>query len=82
LKDEANFDATVRCRSSVPTLLLEDFEHLTDSIACQPGLIAIELSSSVDRVAAESTFLGLEGGGMIPTSHYGCNDHGERQLFK
>jgi hypothetical protein len=81
MDSQPNFGATVQCKSSVPVLLLEDFEHLTDSIVCQPGRISIDLSDRVDLVAANTTFLGLEGG-MIITSHYVCNDHSERQLFK
>jgi hypothetical protein len=82
LNNQPNFSATVQCKSSVPVLLLEDFEHLTGSIICQTGRITIDLSISVDRIVAGIALLDLEGGGLIITSHYGCNDHGERQLFK
>jgi hypothetical protein len=82
LNNQPNFGATVQCKSSVPVLLLEDFEHLTNYIVCQPGRIVIDLSFSVDPVAAGMTLLSLEGGGMIITSHYGCNEHDERQLFR
>jgi hypothetical protein len=63
-------------------LFLEEFEHLAEYIICQPGYITIEIHSGVDRLEAQRTLLGLEAGGLVITSHYGCNDHGERKLFK
>jgi hypothetical protein len=82
LDNESNFGATIRCNTSAPTLLLEDFEHLTDSIFCRPGQIVIKLLSGVDSAPVESTLLSLIGDGLIITSHDGCNDHGERKIFK
>jgi hypothetical protein len=63
-------------------LFLEDFEHLVNSINFQPGYITIEVHSGVERVEARRTLLGLEVGGLVITSHYGCNDYGERKVFK
>jgi len=77
-----NFGASFQCNAPVPVLLLEDFEHLTDFIACQPGNITIDILSGVDKIAAIRTLLSLEKGGLIVTSHYGCNKNGERNLFR
>jgi hypothetical protein len=59
-------------------LLLEDFEHRTNSIVCYPGQIVIELPSIIDSATNKSALLGLTGAGSIITTHYEYNDYGEQ----
>ncbi|KAF2689267.1 hypothetical protein K458DRAFT_427471 [Lentithecium fluviatile CBS 122367] len=80
--NEPNFAANVRVKSPTPVLFLEDFEHLAEDIVCLPGYITIEVHQGVDRIEAQRKLLELEAGGLVVTSHYGCNDHGERKVFK
>jgi len=62
--------------------MLEDFEHLFDIIACQTGNITLSVSNGVDQVSTMKVLMGLKLGGLLITSHYGCNTHGERTLFR
>lgn len=65
----------------MPVLLLEDYEHLTDYIDCRPGEIYLHLFPGPELSASKTTLLKLKGGTVI-TSHYGCNEHGERAVFR
>ncbi|KAH7069770.1 hypothetical protein BKA63DRAFT_88561 [Paraphoma chrysanthemicola] len=80
--DPQSLGAYVQCNSSVPILLLEDFEHLTNSISCEPGSITMSIPSNADWEATTGALRELEHGGLIVTSHIGCNLHGERSLFR
>ncbi|KAH7074224.1 hypothetical protein FB567DRAFT_611130 [Paraphoma chrysanthemicola] len=80
--DPQSLGAYVQCNSSVPLLLLEDFEHLTEIINCEPGSITISLPSNDNWEATDGTLRELERGGLVVTSHVGCNSHGERSLFR
>lgn len=73
---------TVSCEAKVPVLLLENFEHLTEDIECRPGKLIISLLPGAHGTTSKMTMLSLAQGGLVITSHYGCNAHGERSLFR
>jgi hypothetical protein len=81
-KEELIAGVAVQCKSAVPVLLLEEFEHLTEHIECTPGHLTITLPPSYGDVVAKNTMMQLAQGGLVITSHYGCNAHGERNLLR
>ncbi|KAF2498984.1 hypothetical protein BU16DRAFT_559016 [Lophium mytilinum] len=79
---ELNFVASVYAKSEDPVLLLEDFEHLAADIVCRPGSITIKFDLGVVCESTKAALIGLEDGGLVISSHYGCNDRGERRVLR
>lgn len=74
--------ATVHGESENPIVSLEEIEHLTEYIECQAESISVRLLPHVAKTVEHDAWLSLSYGGMVVTSHYGCNAHGERKLFR
>ncbi|KAF2442974.1 hypothetical protein P171DRAFT_486938 [Karstenula rhodostoma CBS 690.94] len=73
--------ATVHAESKSPIMLLEEVEHLVESIDCRPDSISVRLLPHVAEGTGSEAWLDLASG-LIITSHYGCNAWGERKLFR
>ena len=71
------FTASVSFKSKLPTLLLEDIEHLVDGIQCKPGLIELTFTSKEHMETARGAFT-VHPSLVIVTSHFGCNNEDSR----
>ncbi|KAF2806107.1 uncharacterized protein BDZ99DRAFT_524331 [Mytilinidion resinicola] len=79
---EPNFVASVYAKLEVVVLLLEDFEHLTSEIVCRPGSITIQLRPGIVCESNKVALFSLEDGGLVISSHYGCNNRGEQRVLR
>lgn len=78
------FASSVRVGSRKPILSLEDIEHFLEDVECRDGKMMLHF---VDETAARDARAACHGGhggmgGLIITSHQGCNNDGERAVYK
>ncbi|KAL9120588.1 MAG: hypothetical protein Q9187_002854 [Circinaria calcarea] len=71
------FTATVSFKSKLPSLLLEDIEHLVDEIRCKPGSIQLTFVSKNHMETARNAFA-AHSDLVVVTSHFGCNNEDSR----
>lgn len=68
--------------SPFPVIELENLEHLTEDIECKESESRIDLKFRRDMHGADVRDAFKDGPGYIITSHEGCNEEGERALYK
>ena len=71
------FTASVSFKSKLPSLLLEDIEHLVDRIQCKPESIELTFTSKEHMETARDAFASHPNL-VIVTSHFGCNNDESR----
>ena len=69
--------ASVSFKSKLPSLLLEDIEHLVDRIQCKPESIKLTFASKDHMETARTAFV-AHTNLVIVTSHLGCNNEDSR----
>ncbi|KAF2115304.1 hypothetical protein BDV96DRAFT_646316 [Lophiotrema nucula] len=80
-RTEPIFASQVKIASQAPILNLEDIEHHLHDVKCSAGSMKLHF---VDTVSARDArhVCSDEHGGFIITSHYGCNEEGERAVYR
>ena len=69
--------ASVNFRMKLPSLLLEDIEHMVDEVHCEADSIELSFSSS-DHMNIVRNALSLHREFIVITSHATCNDEHSR----
>ena len=69
--------ASVNFQMKLPSLLLEDVEHMIDEVHCEADSIELSFSSSVNMATLRDA-LGLYREFMLITSHASCNEEHSR----
>ncbi|KAF7506252.1 hypothetical protein GJ744_012060 [Endocarpon pusillum] len=75
----SSFAAQVRLSSKLPTLLLEELEHHTETIQCHDSGVTLSFPSLETVKLAHGEFIKTKNFYLI-TSHEGCNNDGERDV--
>jgi hypothetical protein len=74
------FASQVKVASKKPILSLEDIEHHLEDVQCINGKISLKFADASSAADAQLACHGPEGG-LIVTSHVGCNNPGERAVY-
>ncbi|KAJ4303267.1 hypothetical protein N0V90_002160 [Kalmusia sp. IMI 367209] len=74
------FASQLKVASKKPILNLEDIEHHLDDVECGDGTMTLKFFDTSSAVDARLACHGPEGG-VIVTSHDGCNNEGERTVY-
>ena len=74
------FSAHVNLGSKLPVLVLEDIEHLVQSVHCDQESIEIVFNSRQHLMTAQDTLFSHPRFILI-TSHWSCNEDGSRLPF-
>jgi hypothetical protein len=79
--DDSIFTSQINLGSEAPILHLEEIEHHLHSVHCSDGKLKLHF---VDIVSARDAKAACHGemGGRVITSHEGCNQEGERAVYK
>jgi hypothetical protein len=79
----STFASQVKVNSRKPILNLEEVEHHLQDVQCGDGTMKL---SFVDASSARDAYYASceqeKGGGLVVTSHEGCNREGERSVYK
>ncbi|KAF9733418.1 hypothetical protein PMIN01_09101 [Paraphaeosphaeria minitans] len=74
------FASNLKVASKKPILNLEDIEHHLEDVKCVDGKITLKFADTSSAIDARLACHGSEGG-IIVTSHLGCNPAGERSVY-
>ncbi|KAF2834854.1 hypothetical protein M501DRAFT_943340, partial [Patellaria atrata CBS 101060] len=77
----STFTSRVKAVSDTPILVLEENEHLLTDISCVRSTIRLGVTSWTRHVETVKACSQPEGC-LVVTSHIGCNDDGERGLYR
>jgi len=77
LDHQSSFFSSVFVESANPILPLEDIEHHLERIECSQSNIDLHFVSRDSFSRAKYVYANLVGGHVV-TSHWGCNEAGER----
>jgi hypothetical protein len=77
----STFASQVMVKSKKPIMNLEEIEHMLQDVQCEDGQIKL---SFVDTSSARDAYSSCkeENGGLMITSHDGCNKEGERAVYR
>jgi hypothetical protein len=77
----STFASQVKVISQKPVTNLEEIEHHLQDVRCKDGKLRLDF---VDLSSARDAFYSCHGqdGGLIITSHDGCNEDGERSVYR
>ncbi|KAF2263947.1 hypothetical protein CC78DRAFT_617150 [Lojkania enalia] len=78
---EPVFASQVRVSSDSPILNLEDIEHHLRNVQCSDESIKLHFVDTVSARDAKEACMN-EHGGIVVTSHEGCNSDGQRSVYK
>ncbi|KAL5392887.1 hypothetical protein DPSP01_000582 [Paraphaeosphaeria sporulosa] len=74
------FASNLKVASKKPILNLEDIEHHLEDVQCVNGKVTLKFADTSSAIDARLACHGPEGG-IIVTSHLGCNPAGERSVY-
>jgi hypothetical protein len=74
------FASQLKVASKKPILNLEDIEHHLEDVQCVNGKVTLKFTDTSSAIDARLACHGPEGG-IIVTSHVGCNPEGERSVY-
>lgn len=74
------FASNLKVASKKPVLNLEDIEHHLEDVQCVNGKINLKFADTSSAIDARLACHGPEGG-IVVTSHLGCNPEGERSVY-
>ena len=72
--------AMVSLVAEVPTLLLEECDHLLDSVECEHGRMRLCFKPDAYQQAKE--VLSMHEELLVITAHYSCNEDGSRRTHQ
>ena len=75
-----SMSARVSLSSKTPTLILENADHLLEEMSCQEDSITLKVLPEVFEDAWKTFTSAAEI--LIVTAHSGCNNNGNRGLYK
>ncbi|KAF2445959.1 hypothetical protein P171DRAFT_277068 [Karstenula rhodostoma CBS 690.94] len=74
------FASQLKVASKKPILNLEDIEHHLEDVQCVDGKVTLKFADTSSAIDARLACHGPEGG-IVVTSHLGCNPEGERSVY-
>ncbi|KAI4110941.1 MAG: hypothetical protein LQ339_000943 [Xanthoria mediterranea] len=79
-KEDTRLAAKVYLTTKLPTLVLEDIDHLLSEVSCSESFVTLSFAAaSAKRTAMQD--LGLQDNFYLITSHSTCNVDGERTVY-
>lgn len=79
-KEDKPLAAKVHLTTKLPTLVLEDIDHLFSEVTCSESTITLSFAATSAKGTAMQD-LGLQDNFYLITSHSTCNMDGERTVY-
>lgn len=79
-KEDKRLAAKVHLTTKLPTLVLEDIDHLFSEVTCSESTITLSFAAASAKSTAMQD-LGLQDSFYLITSHRTCNMDGERTVY-